>query len=59
MVKRSFRGEVVSWWRVDGGRSPEQALQAPKPCHPGQAGVLDGSATIRWGGTAWPGIQSF
>jgi len=22
-------------------------------------GVLDGSATIRWGGIAWPGIQSF
>jgi len=27
--------------------------------HPGQAWVLDGSVTIRWGGIAWPGIQSF
>ena len=26
--------------------------QTIKLCHPGQAGVLDGSATIRWGGIA-------
>jgi len=24
-------------------------LLVVEPCHPGQAGVLDGSATIRWG----------
>mgnify|MGYP007058257139 CR=1 FL=1 len=38
----------VEWRKGVPETSPPSYIQ----CHPGQAGVLDGSVTIRWGGIA-------